>query len=47
MRRLGEEVNMRRVDAGMRPLVVNILVNFEISARNPSGNAKQVRYTDL
>lgn len=40
------EVNMRWVEARMRHLVVDILVNFWKPVRSPSGNVKYVRYTD-
>lgn len=46
MRSLGEKVNMKKVEAGVRHLVLDVLVNFEIPARNPSGNVEQVTYTD-
>lgn len=37
---LGEKVQMRRVEAGMRHLALGMLVNFEIPVRNPSGNVE-------
>lgn len=37
---LGEKVNMRRVEAWMRHLVLDMLVNFEIPVRNPGANVE-------